>query len=356
MKKEYNIFDYLMWRDDTKLDKISEVDTLVFSKISYFPLIYLMKTNEELTLKELGKKAIEFKDKFYGKRPYRLLNNIKKSNRYKNLKIKNLVNINNPKEEINFQAVTIELNEETCFVSFRGTTSDLVDWKDTFNLMYKETITQKEAVKYIDSLNYKKIYVGGHSKGGNLAIYGSIYSKNKENIIKIFNLDGPGFETLTKEYLEMKGKIISYIPRDSLAGRLMKSEHETITIKSMYEGYRQHNLFNWCMIKEKYVKDTLSEESHKYKKIFDTWLEQTTKEEREVFVTDLFKSIFKTGAKNKEDIDIKDLTVLLKEYKNIKEESKKLAFLILNIVYQNKKTSIIEKIKNIENPFKAGKE
>ena len=56
--------------------------------------------------------------------------------------------------------------------------------------------SQVEAANYLNNIakKYKnKIIVGGHSKGGNLAIYASVFCKDKykKRIIKVYNNDGP---------------------------------------------------------------------------------------------------------------------------------------------------------------------
>lgn len=48
-----NIFDYMMWRDiDIKNVEINEIDALILSRLSYFPLDNLNLENETITLKE----------------------------------------------------------------------------------------------------------------------------------------------------------------------------------------------------------------------------------------------------------------------------------------------------------------
>ncbi len=81
-----------------------------------------------------------------------------------------------------------------------GTDDTIVGWKEDFNMSYQHPIpAQIQAVSYIDEVaaqTKKKIRIGGHSKGGNLAVYGAARckSKFKKRIINIYNNDGPGFD------------------------------------------------------------------------------------------------------------------------------------------------------------------
>ena len=59
-----NIFDYMIWRDiDIKNVEINEIDALILSRLSYFPLDNLNLENETITLKEAYNKLMEnYKD------------------------------------------------------------------------------------------------------------------------------------------------------------------------------------------------------------------------------------------------------------------------------------------------------
>ena len=61
------------------------------------------------------------------------------------------------------------------YVSFCGTDSTTLGWKEDFNMAYLDIVPSEiEAIQYLKDVSYnfifKKLYVGGHSKGGRLAI------------------------------------------------------------------------------------------------------------------------------------------------------------------------------------------
>ena len=53
-----NVCDYVKWRGDLNLkkDEFNEIDGLILSRLSYFPLEQLLEENAEITIEELGKR------------------------------------------------------------------------------------------------------------------------------------------------------------------------------------------------------------------------------------------------------------------------------------------------------------
>ena len=59
------------------------------------------------------------------------------------------------------------------FLAFRGTDSTLAGWKEDFQISVARTGAQELAYEYAEKhlTGKQKWYIGGHSKGGNLALY-----------------------------------------------------------------------------------------------------------------------------------------------------------------------------------------
>ena len=80
--------------------------------------------------------------------------------------------------------------------------------------------SQKDAVRYIDTTVQRsegKLILGGHSKGGNLAVYASVFARPsvKKRIITVYNNDGPGIDSdfvKPPDYLAILPKIKSIVP------------------------------------------------------------------------------------------------------------------------------------------------
>ena len=95
--------------------------------------------------------------------------------RYKNLEISNFVHKISIKSEQQFCALSIKLNQDTVFISYGGTDASLIGFKEDFNMSFLKVIpSQTSAKEYLKNPYFKKfknIYIGGHSKGGNLSLY-----------------------------------------------------------------------------------------------------------------------------------------------------------------------------------------
>ena len=74
-----NIFDYLLWRGDLNFDSspFNEIDNLICSRISYFPMEMILKKNEKITIKNLYKSLIKYKNKFKKEEDIKLLELLK---------------------------------------------------------------------------------------------------------------------------------------------------------------------------------------------------------------------------------------------------------------------------------------
>ena len=193
-----NIFDYLDWRD-ISLEKVefNEIDNLILARLSYFPLDGSVKENDEITVREAYLKMKEqgTTGRILQAEDIDLFPKLANSERFGNLKLTGFVNKIDPEAEKQFSAVTILLPDNTIYVAYRGTDNTIVGWKEDFNMSFSDLVaSQTESVKYLEKIANKypekKILVGGHSKGGNLAIYASVFCKPEiqDRIIEIYNL------------------------------------------------------------------------------------------------------------------------------------------------------------------------
>ena len=121
--------------------------------------------------------------------------------------------------------------------------------------------SQIDALKYLEEIAKEypnNLRIGGHSKGGNLAVYASIFASEdiRNRIINIYNNDGPGFNDdiiETKEYKEMIKKVSTYIPQDSIFGRLLTHKEKYTVVKSTQRGVMQHDLYSWQLLGNEFV-------------------------------------------------------------------------------------------------------
>lgn len=265
-----NIFDYIKWRD-IEFEKVefNEVDNLILSRISYFPFDNLINKNEKITLKQAYKRLKETSNNliFLQKEDIDFFPVLANSKRFGNIILSNYINKVEREKEKQFSAITINLPNKIMYIAYRGTDNTIIGWKEDFNMSFQDFIpSQINAVKYIEDVtknNRKKLIVGGHSKGGNLAVYAATYcnKKIKDRILAVFNNDGPGFQeniTNSKEYKEIISKIHTYLPQTSIIGRLLNHKEKCIIIKSTQKGIMQHDLYTWQVLGDEFIRDKLT--------------------------------------------------------------------------------------------------
>lgn len=196
-----SVNDYLIWRGDIPFSKkhsFNEVDGLILARVSYLPFDKIIFEDGD-TFEIISYKMRNLIDDDYKITSDKdLIFNLGKSVRYRDLKLTDFVLNKNKEAERQFGAITIHLGREM-YVSYIGTDNSLVGWKEDFNLSFMKNVpAQALGVNYLNSIldKYKgKVIIGGHSKGGNVAIYSSLYvqKKYKNRIVNVYNFDGPGF-------------------------------------------------------------------------------------------------------------------------------------------------------------------
>lgn len=211
------------------------------------------------------------------------------------------VNETDAAAEKQFAAITIAVDEDTKYVAFRGTDSTLVGWKEDFNMAYITPVpAQQTAKEYVEKTAGQwqgKLWLGGHSKGGNLAVYAGIHvdEKVRGQIERIYSHDGPGMNEQIiaySYYQEMAGRIRKTIPGFSVIGMLLGQQEKSKVIKSDGVGILQHNPFNWLVEKGGFVPlPGLNKTAELLDQKIDNWVSGMTTEEREEFVNKLFSVI-----------------------------------------------------------------
>lgn len=338
--KVANICDYIKWRGDITLEEseFNEIDNLVLSRLSYFPFDELIEKNEEATIEELSNRFINVDKstmKILWPDDNELFPLLGQSKRFKDMIVTRYINKINPEQEQQFSATTVLLPDDTIFVSYRGTDSTIIGWKEDFNMCFKSHITsQKEAVQYLNESAEKyprKIRIGGHSKGGNLAVYAGLFTckEIQDRIINIYNNDGPGFDdeiTQTEEYKKMIPKVHTYIPQSSVIGRLLNHEEKYTVVHSTQKGIMQHDLYSWEVEGKEFVcLENVTNGSEMFDKTLKEWLKNIDPAKREVVIDAVFDILRTTEAEYFSELKknwIVNAKLMLGKYKDLDEESK----------------------------------
>ena len=343
-----NIFDYMDSYGNTSFDdnNFNKIDALIFSKLIYFPLDEIDIKDTKNIEKTYDKLLYFIIDKeIYFNQKIRMddiifLKKIINCKRYNSLILKNYISKTDYEIEKQFAAITILINKKEAFISFRGTDDSVVGLKEDLNMTFMSPIpSQKEAVNYINEYgNYKKLIVGGHSKGGNLAIYGSSHANMaiKKSIECIYNYDGPGFNSsflMSNEYQTVSDKIMTFVPEESIVGMFLDYSDKYFIIHSYSISIFEHDLYTWEIKDNDFVyKKEVSIKNKNINRKINKIISSLTTEEKEVFINSLYDLVKLTGIKKWSDFDLTSLTKV--KLQNLK--IRKLLFVfIINILKIN---------------------
>ena len=277
-------------------------DIIIFSELSYIDWSNIVPPdNTKITLGEAGKLYFQTnkpKDKYlsvFVQNNIENLKNIITGKRYKNIRLAHYKKYVDKEKQ--FGAICIYFEKEKVFVSFEGTDDTVIGWKEDFVLGYHfPIISQNYAVDYLNEVitdEDKVIYVGGHSKGGNLAMTASMYAKDDifDRIKYIYNLDGPGFrekEYSSKEFKKILSKLQMYVPEDSIIGMLLYNTNDYTVVKSVVKGLKQHNCNTWQCFGSFLEEGKLSKFSIKINNKIKIWSKKYSDEKLEKMIITFF--------------------------------------------------------------------
>lgn len=286
---DVNIIDYIKWRGDLTMDIVpfNHLDALLFSQLSMLRLDeVLIEEGEQISLSI--KKAVKVFKELNIEEKYDLGLILPKeiitafymmgeSPRYKNLVLDNYVNNICSSEQTQFSALTIDLGYNTRVVSFSGTDDTLIGWKENFNMLFVSTTAgQASSCDYLSKVSrrWRHIYVCGHSKGANLALYSTLHVNNhvQRKIEKTIGFDGPGLIEDINEidsFERIIKKVTFYVPDTTIIGALFDHYEEIKVVKSTEKGLYQHDVFSWEVLGTDfiYVDDRTEESKHIEQKI-----------------------------------------------------------------------------------------
>lgn len=317
---KHNVFDYLAWRGDISFESngFNEIDSLIFSIFSYLNFSFI-GFSKIASLREAAEIISSLPDEAKFRGPgfimgfvLRLLEQAAKTERFQKVNLTGYVDIIDEEKEMQFAAITFLLPDSTGVISYRGTDTTLVGWKEDLNMSIISGIpSQIEAAKYsVEIMNryHTQFRLTGHSKGGNLAIWAAAHLplKLKSNLLSIYSNDGPGFSDDFLEsdnYKEVREKIHSYVPESSIVGVLM-SHDEFITISSSSASVLQHDPFTWNVIGKKFIySNTRTLSSRQMERVINSWIKSMSASEREQFIESVFDLLGSSNAKTLEDLD-----------------------------------------------------
>lgn len=257
-----NIFDYLSWRGDLSLGSVSlcPVDALILSLLPYARFEGIVPESpkgEPVRLADAVRSyfAVSAERARSEQNHHTLLTRLSESPRFAPLRLVAAQKEFDAEKGLQFAALTLLLPGQNLFVAFEGTDDTLVGWQEDFRMSYECPVpAQLRAVDYLRKVAaahpLRRIFVGGHSKGGNLAMFAAVHcgDEHRHRIRAVYNNDGPGFcdDTLSSpEYAELRARIHTYVPQSSIVGVLLEHDDSYQIVKSTGLGLAQHNPYSW---------------------------------------------------------------------------------------------------------------
>lgn len=341
-----NIIDYMEWRGDVPLNAcgFNEIDNIILASVTFvdFGGIVPEGIDAEPISFEGSMRAFERvseERKYLGVlQPSYLLDVARAAAKCPRFKETRLVGFVNEVDEAalkQFSAVTFLLDDGSIYVAFRGTDDTIVGWKEDFTMGFQVPIpAHTRAVEYLEQVaeTYSgAIMVGGHSKGGNIAMWAAANCNDatRGRIVTAYNNDGPGFlpEVIQSDkFKDMADRIVTFVPQSSVVGMLLDQSPICHIIKSTQIGILQHDPMSWEVKGTKFVyvdkrARSVAQSDEKTKK----WLYSMEPAQRQKIMETMFAVIESTGAKTLTDLadaKLKNFSLIMRSLRSWDKETR----------------------------------
>ena len=334
-----NFVDYCKWRGDLtfKQDQFNEVDNMCFAQIAYCELDGIIEGSEKKTLKEVSDIFFSTHDeeemkksKAFSKLSPFLMREMANTRRFGSCLVYNYADKLLPDSTKQFAAVMFDLPDESTVIAFRGTDDTLVGWKEDLMLSYGDISSQYDALEYVNShcTMFNKYRIVGHSKGGFLGLYAAVKARPsvKKRIIEIYSNDGPGlreneYTDEDREMLDTKYKLI--VPEKDGVGMIYEmAENKKICKVNVFNIISAHSMFTWQVEGTKIVEaDKFKYESDLSREVIKDILKETTREERAIFVEELFRHLAEERINTLTEFNNRGISVIYSTLKKLTDDN-----------------------------------
>lgn len=204
---------------------------------------------------------------------------------------------------------------------------------------------QRLAADYLKAVagQYKRrpLLVGGHSKGGNFAVYAALHAgKRVQNRLeRAYNNDGPGFKrpVLSQPaYQAIRDRITTIVPQSSLVGMLLEHEERYTIVHSTQKGMLQHDGFSWEVQGPGFIRlDEITREGQRINRAIQEFVNGLRQEQRVAFADALYTVLTCTGAKTLTELKSdawKSAAAMVRTMKDMDKETRKMLLDMLAIM------------------------
>ncbi|MBS7576243.1 MULTISPECIES: Mbeg1-like protein [unclassified Enterococcus] len=345
-----NMLDYINQYGDLSFAKNSfnEIDALILAQSAYFDFSsFAYKSTYQLKDIVGSEMITKMTEKtFNAHSNAKLLSAMIKSQRYRNITFRDFIDDKDLNQELQFSAITYQLTSAFSYIAIRGTDISFLGWKEDFNMAFLPQIpSQIAALAYVQQfcLQHKgQFAIGGHSKGGNLAVFAGIElsAKSRQRLTKIYNFDGPGFRSHELSYKSqlLRRLIYKVVPQGSIIGILFDLSELNI-IRSYASGYWQHDPFSWSVNKMHFEGVAQLELPSKYlRETIPAWLEKVDNETKERVVSGLYQLLIDTGYQSVLEIEpfrLQNLKYMADELKKLPPETQSATLLLIKKLFES---------------------
>lgn len=355
-----NIFDYLAWRGDLPLEvsPFNSVDGVILARLAYLPFgAVLPDEAAACSVQDAAQAILAAPECFFNESDVRLLEQLSQSPRFRDLQLTGFVDLLD--EETQFCALTIRLDPNNLFLSFRGTDNTLVGWKEDFNMSFVCPVpAQTLALAYLGRTAARltgAIRMGGHSKGGNLAVYAGAFCGEaiQNRIVEIYNYDGPGFDQQVLDdpgYDAICQRVQTFVPKSSVVGMMLGHEEQYTIVDSSQMGVMQHNIYSWDVYGPDFVRlEQVNNSSRFMDFTLKAWLRDMAPAQREVFFDAVYRILEQTNAKTFREVTEnlpQNAVIIAKTVKNLDEDTRKAVTHALGLLFKSARTGLSQMIQN----------
>ena len=340
-----NVFDYLRWRGDLSFGQspICEIDALIFSELSYIFFDGIIPGDIDEGRVTLSEAAEIFFERNADREVIKLgeivpdeivdlFRMTATSKRFAEVELGHFIDIVDNETVEQFSALSFFISDDLAFIAYRGTDDSITGWREDFRMAFLTPVpAQKRAEEYLLETASDfggRLILGGHSKGGNLALWAGLNAPDEicDRIEKIYNFDGPGFLDDVWEsagYERIADRISTVIPTGSVVGLLLKYDKNYRVTRSSAKKYLyQHDALTWNVLGCEFECDEdVAPDVKKTHERVGRWIYSMEPEKREAFVEGFFDILSSTNAKTLTAL-AESRSDLVRAFSNIDPETK----------------------------------
>lgn len=344
-----NLLDYLDWRGDLTMAQapFNEVDNLILAELSFVDFGGIVPSPGEGESVPLAQAAERYFARFPEGEKIEMgvlvpddipvmLGKMAQSPRFSGLKLNCFADLLDNDNAVQFAALTIETGDGAVYLAFRGTDDTLAGWKEDFHLAcLPEIPAQHIAAEYTRQVakQYprRKLRLGGHSKGGNLAVWAALKAPDgvQKRIISVWSNDGPGFHEdilSLPEHQAVAERIVTIVPQSSLVGMILEHDEDYTVVESNQKGLMQHDGFSWEVKGPAFVRlGAVTRQGRHNDLVLKEWVRNMPLDQREKFVEGLFAVLTASGAQTLTDLkeeSLKGAKAMVKAMKDMEKDTR----------------------------------